>query len=232
MGALTVSDLTVVDGGARISDAKLMEALGFGRIDELRRLIQRHREELEAYGAILQIEGVSRQSDGKIGRGRPTLTYMLTEEQALLVCMFARTEKAAAARRMIIEVSRPGGAANCLPGRAPTMRSPSARTSISPCCGRRTRRCGCRRRSHASPARHRCRWATRSGRRSLPLCARASASTRSPAACGAAMPASACCARASASSREGRREDSPPPHPQQETGRMMAVFNLNPERSL
>jgi hypothetical protein len=98
MVALAVTDLTVIENHARIPDLKLMEALEFGDLYHLQKLISRHRDELETYGVICG------QTDRKSGPGRPATNYMLNEEQALLVCMFARTPKAAAARRMIVDV--------------------------------------------------------------------------------------------------------------------------------
>lgn len=99
---LAISDLTVIDNHARIPDTRIQELLQYGRIEELRRVIEKNLEELESFG------GVFRQFGGKppVGSkgGRPTLIYMLTEEQALLVCMFSRTPKAMEARRMIVDV--------------------------------------------------------------------------------------------------------------------------------
>lgn len=95
---LAVTYLTVIENHARIPDTRVCEALGFGEMKALHRLIARHEDELQTYG------GIYRQVDPKIGRGRPTHTYMLTEEQAVLVCMFARTPQAATARKMIVDV--------------------------------------------------------------------------------------------------------------------------------
>lgn len=35
--------------------------------------------------------------------GRPAAAYYLNEEQALLVCMFSRTDKAASVRKLVID---------------------------------------------------------------------------------------------------------------------------------
>ena len=96
--ALSRDQLSVIEGDARIADTHIQEALQYSHIQELRALIRQHQEELETYGGII------RQSACKIGRGRPAMTYYLNEEQATLICMFARTPRAAEARRQIIEV--------------------------------------------------------------------------------------------------------------------------------
>lgn len=108
------NDLQVVDGEPHVSDAQLQEALGYSRIGTLRDLINKHLEELEGYGRIFQriaakneLEGcgaIVAQTAAKIGRGRPSKCFYLNEQQALLICMFSRTPKAAEARRQIIEV--------------------------------------------------------------------------------------------------------------------------------
>lgn len=117
MAGLTRDDLSVIEGDARISDRRIAKQLGYNEVENLQRLIQRNEEELSSYGVILRQavgkfgEGtgaaISRQTDGKLprsSRGRPEMTYLLTEEQALLVCMFARTAHAREARRQIISV--------------------------------------------------------------------------------------------------------------------------------
>lgn len=95
---LAVTDLTVIENHARIPDTRVCEALGFGDIQHLHKLIGRHFDELATYG------GIYGQTVPKMGRGRPSKSYMLTEEQAVLICMFARTEKSPDARRMIVDV--------------------------------------------------------------------------------------------------------------------------------
>lgn len=95
---LAVTDLTVIEGDARIPDTRVQEALGFADIQHLHKLIARNKKELELYGRIYG------QSVRKLGPGRPVQTFLLTEEQASLICMFARTPKAVEARRLIIGV--------------------------------------------------------------------------------------------------------------------------------
>lgn len=100
-GALTRADLSVIDGDARVSDRQLAEVLGFKAVENIQRLIQRNEEELGDYGGVFrQTVGKPRSPKG----GRPEVTYFLNEEQALLVCMFARSPRAREARREIITV--------------------------------------------------------------------------------------------------------------------------------
>lgn len=91
------TDLTVIDGDARISDAHIQRALGYGRINDLHRIIRRHEAELAGYGEMLC-------RTGKASSGQTVITYFLNEPQATLICMFSRTERAAAARKTIVEV--------------------------------------------------------------------------------------------------------------------------------
>lgn len=98
MTGLSRTDLSVIEGDALIADTRISDVLGYGRVDEFRRLIRNHSKELQSYGEVF------RRTGGKIGRGRPTTTYYLNEGQALLACMFSRTPRAAEARQQIIEV--------------------------------------------------------------------------------------------------------------------------------
>lgn len=95
--ALSRDQLSVIEGDARIADTHVQNALGYGRINDLHRIIRKHEAELETYGEMLC-------QTGKASSGQNTLTYYLNEEQATLVCMFARTARAAEARRQIVEV--------------------------------------------------------------------------------------------------------------------------------
>lgn len=124
MPALTRDDLTVIEGEARISDRRLSEALGYNRVNDLHRLIRQNEGELAEYGEVFCTsaknprEGIFctsaknspdeafRQSGTKPrrGRGRPVEGYLLTRDQAVLLCVLARTERARAARRQVIRV--------------------------------------------------------------------------------------------------------------------------------
>lgn len=98
MTRLTRDDLSVIEGEAKVSCRRLQAALGIKRLQDVHRIVERNEAELLSYGRII------RQDAYKPGPGRPKLTYLFTEEQALLICMFSRTEKAAEARRNLIEV--------------------------------------------------------------------------------------------------------------------------------
>ena len=98
MSAMTRDDLSVIEGDARISDARLMQALGHKHRKDVHELIRRNAAELGSYGEIIT------HGAAKFGPGRPSLTYLLNEQQALLLCMFSRTERSQDARRQIIEV--------------------------------------------------------------------------------------------------------------------------------
>lgn len=88
---------TAHDGEPRVLDVDLGKALGFERPRDVRDLISTHAEELSAYG-------IMRRTAAQTGRrGRPPLLFHLNEQQSLLVCMFARTDKAADVRRAVIE---------------------------------------------------------------------------------------------------------------------------------
>lgn len=99
MGCLAISDLTPMGGEPRVSDRRLSEILGFEREDYVRRLIVRHITEIKSWGVL-------HQTDGKpsVQGGRPTQTYWLNEGQAILICIFSRTDKAAEVRYQIITV--------------------------------------------------------------------------------------------------------------------------------
>lgn len=96
--AFSQKSLTILNGEARISDKRVAEALGYTRVDNLHKAITRNREELASYGELHTMAEIPD------GRGRPIINYLLTEEQAVLLCMFSRTKKAAQARKKIIRV--------------------------------------------------------------------------------------------------------------------------------
>ncbi len=117
MAALTVSDLTLMANEPCVSDRKLSDALGFERPTRVRELVARHRDEMVSHGDVfhrslrrnptnLSASDGLPQADAKPSSrgGRPVVEYYLNEAQALLVCMFARTEKAAAIRKQVIAV--------------------------------------------------------------------------------------------------------------------------------
>ena len=80
----------------RVLDTDLAERLGFDRPRVVRELIDRNREELEAFGPLAVQHGKS--------RGQAFTANYLNEEQALLVATLSRTEKAKTVRAMLIKV--------------------------------------------------------------------------------------------------------------------------------
>lgn len=100
---ISPDDLTILDAEPRIHDLKLAEALGYEKVHNIRQLIERNLRELEGHGGIF-CAAQKNDPDTPRGRGRPGMEYWLNEPQALLVTMFARTERAAAVRREIIDV--------------------------------------------------------------------------------------------------------------------------------
>lgn len=118
---ISPTDLRVLDDGPRVQDLRLAEALGFGKLYDIRALIDRNIVELKTYGEICAtvaqtpegIFGTAPKNAEEVvatvaktprGRGRPGREYWLNEPQALLICMFARTENAATVRQMLIQV--------------------------------------------------------------------------------------------------------------------------------
>lgn len=98
--AISIADLnTEIDNEPRVLDVVLGERLGFDRPRKVRELIDRNSDELHAYGSLPR----HRANPGKQG-GRPTQEYYLNEPQALLICMFSNTAKAAEVRRQLIAV--------------------------------------------------------------------------------------------------------------------------------
>ena len=101
MGALTLSDLAPMAGEPRVRDHRLAEVLGYDRARKVRDLIVRHRPEILTHGPLPQVTAMV--EIGSAAR-RSVDEYHLNEAQALLVCMFARTETAATVRKQVIEV--------------------------------------------------------------------------------------------------------------------------------
>ncbi|WP_417586000.1 hypothetical protein [Nitrincola sp.] len=96
--SLTISDLNheITPNEPRIQDLRLGVRLGFERARDIRKIIERNEVELEAYGSLAPQRRKS--------RGQPFTEYHLNEAQALLICMFARTDKAAQVRKEVIAV--------------------------------------------------------------------------------------------------------------------------------
>jgi lambda repressor-like predicted transcriptional regulator len=98
---LGVDTLSVIAGEPRVLDLVVAERLGFDRPRDIRKLIERSRDELTSYGEICAT--VAQNTDPK-GRGRPGREYWLNEPQALLICALSRTPQAAEVRRQLITV--------------------------------------------------------------------------------------------------------------------------------
>ena len=93
---LTTSNLTLIEGEPRVLDLVLAKSLGFIRTRKIRELIETNRQELETYGSLAPVQGKS--------RGQEFTEYSLNEGQAILICMFSKTKKAASVRKQVIEV--------------------------------------------------------------------------------------------------------------------------------
>lgn len=96
---ISVSDLHVMNGEPRVLDLKLAEALDFSQTYDIRKLINRNIDELNSHGEVFATMAKTPSTGG-----RPTQEYWLNEAQALLICMFSRTDKAADGRTEIIRV--------------------------------------------------------------------------------------------------------------------------------
>ncbi len=117
MRALTIADINDQVGGGepRVRDLDLANSLGFDRARNIRNLIERNLSELGRYGGVLLVPSGGDSLHGEANspggtapppprRGAPGQEYWLNEQQAVLVCMFARTPLAAAVRQQVIEV--------------------------------------------------------------------------------------------------------------------------------
>jgi hypothetical protein len=98
---LCVSDLQAFDDEPRVRDIRLGEVLGFERNYKIRELIERNIQEVESFGSCPRRGGMI--EAGK-GAKREVQEYWLNEEQAHLICIFAKTAKAAEVRRQMIKV--------------------------------------------------------------------------------------------------------------------------------
>lgn len=98
--AFRVGDLnTEIDSEPRVLDVLLGERLGMAHARNIRDTIAKRRDELALHGTICT-SAIATSAKG----GRPGTAYYLNEPQALLICMFANTAKAAQVRKMLIDV--------------------------------------------------------------------------------------------------------------------------------
>lgn len=92
--------VTAVEGEPRVLDTELAAALGMARPRDIRKnVIMPNRAELEGFGSLREFNA----NPGPLG-GRPSTAFYLNEEQALLVAMFSRTEKAKEVRATLVRV--------------------------------------------------------------------------------------------------------------------------------
>ncbi|WP_145684828.1 hypothetical protein [Azospirillum brasilense] len=89
--------LSAVEGEPRVLDTDLAAALGLLNPRKIRTdIIEANRAELEGFGPLWS----ERLQTG----GRPATAFYLNEEQALLVAMFSRTERAKEVRAALVRV--------------------------------------------------------------------------------------------------------------------------------
>lgn len=96
----SIADLnTEIDNEPRVLDATLATNLGMAQPLNIRAKIVANFEEISMHGEVIT-ETVKTSAKG----GRPGKAYYLNEPQALLICMWSNTAKAAAVRKMLIDV--------------------------------------------------------------------------------------------------------------------------------
>ncbi|MFV0627028.1 MAG: hypothetical protein ACK5N8_06750 [Alphaproteobacteria bacterium] len=97
---LSIHSLEVIDDEPRIKDVILGERLGLKKARDVRVVIKSNMAELLKYGGTPLLT-----ANEKLGcLTRMTEAYYLNEAQALLICMFSRTTKAAEVRKELIDV--------------------------------------------------------------------------------------------------------------------------------
>lgn len=93
---ITEISLTAIDGDPRARDIDLAEKLGFSRQRDIRKLIERHKPEIEKFGTCATV--------ARVIKGNPVTEYWLNEEQAILVSVLSEAPRAAEVRNMLIKV--------------------------------------------------------------------------------------------------------------------------------
>lgn len=97
---LTINDLQVIEDEPRIKDIVLGERLGLAQPLNIRNVIESNKDELCNFGTFHAVRETK-----KVGCVKRKITeYYLNEAQALLLCMFSRTAKAAQVRKELIDV--------------------------------------------------------------------------------------------------------------------------------
>lgn len=98
MKLLKITDLRVIESEPRVLDLRLAELLGFSRPRDIRKLIERNRDEIERHGT-LRHHGAT-----PAGGGPEATEYWLNKAQALLVCILSDAPRAEDARTELIEL--------------------------------------------------------------------------------------------------------------------------------
>lgn len=97
---ISIADLnTAIDSEPRVLDVMLGERLGMAQPLNIRTTIAKNNSELSLHGKVFT-QAINTSSRG----GRPGKAYYLNEPQALLICMFSNTARAAEVRKMLIDV--------------------------------------------------------------------------------------------------------------------------------
>lgn len=86
-----------MDNEARVLDTELAIQLGMVRPTNIRIMIEQNREELQLHGSL----HAKNANPGAKG-GRPTTAFFLNRQQALLLCIISKTERAKAVRAEVI----------------------------------------------------------------------------------------------------------------------------------
>lgn len=100
MSSVTPFRLQDIEDEPRVLDVDLGAALGMAQPRNIRQTIATNKAELDSFGPSHEARAMV---DIGSGSQREVTTYWLNESQALLLCMFARTPKAAEVRRMLID---------------------------------------------------------------------------------------------------------------------------------
>jgi hypothetical protein len=95
--ALIVQHIKAYGGEDRVLDTDLAGWLGYADPPQIRKLINRHRKQLEEFGFISTVEI----NTGE--RGRPATENWLTDKQCLLLCTYAETANADQVRIALVE---------------------------------------------------------------------------------------------------------------------------------
>jgi hypothetical protein len=95
---LTLNDLAIRSGEARVRDLIVAKRLGFSDPHSIRRIIDGNRQSLERFGELIS------EADRKSGAGRPSNSFYLNKRQALFVTAKSNTPAAADVTVAMVEV--------------------------------------------------------------------------------------------------------------------------------